>query len=118
MILGIGCDLVQSERVIKACEKGSFLRRYYTENEIAQISERKDRSASDFAAKEAVAKVLGTGFGKVMPIDIEVLRNEAGAPYILLHGRAAELAKERGISVIHITLSDDGGYTQAFAVAE
>lgn len=118
MILGIGCDLVQSERVLKACEKESFLRRYYTEKEIAQIRERKERCVSDFAAKEAVAKALGMGFGKVMPIDIEVLRNEAGAPYVLLHGKAAELAGRRGISAIHITLSDDGGYTQAFAVAE
>lgn len=118
MIFGIGCDLIQSERVIKACEKESFLKRYYTEKEISQMKERKSRCVTGFAAKEAVSKAFGTGFRGFMPIDIEVVRNDAGAPCIRLYGGAAEFAKEQGITAVHVSLSDDGNYAQAFAVAE
>lgn len=118
MIFGIGCDLIQSERVIKACKKESFLKRYYTEKEISQIKERQSRCATGFAAKEAVAKAFGMGFCGFMPVDIEVVRNAAGAPCIRLYGGAAEFAEKQGITAVHVSLSDDGRYAQAFAVAE
>lgn len=118
MIFGIGCDLIQGERVRKACEKESFLKRYYTETEILQMKEEKSRCVTGFAAKEAVSKALGTGFRGFMPIDIEVLRNDAGAPCIRLYGGAAEFAGKQGITAVHVSMSDDGRYAQAFAVAE
>ena len=73
MILGTGCDLVEIERMKKACEKEAFLSRVYTERERRQAGGKASVLAGDFAVKEAVAKVFGTGFRDFMPGDIEVL---------------------------------------------
>ena len=71
-----------------------------------------------FAAKEAIAKALGTGFRAFMPIDIEVLRNELGKPYVNLYGGAAKRAFELNVGIIHVTITNTKEYAQAFAVAE
>ena len=76
------------------------------------------RLASDYAAKEAVAKALRTGFRSFSPGDIECLRDELGAPFIVLHGEAKRLAASLRISRIHISLSDTDEAALAFAVAE
>lgn len=118
MISGIGVDLVEIERVVKACEKESFLKRYYTEQEIALIQQDKIKAADNFAVKEAVAKMLGTGFRGFAPIDIEVLRNQDGKPYINLYGKAAELAKQQGISRTHVSITNTKEFANAFVVGE
>lgn len=116
-IFGIGVDQVEAERVIKACEKETFLRKFYTENEHDLIQIRKTRCATNFAGKEAVAKALGTGFGKVLPKEVEILRNELGAPFVCLHGAAKAYAKEHGITKIHLSLTDTKQDAVAYAIA-
>ena len=81
MIAGIGTDLIRIDRVIKACEKESFLKRVFTEKERQLIAGNQNRAASNFAVKEAVAKALGTGFRGFGPEDVEVLRDSLGSPF-------------------------------------
>jgi holo-[acyl-carrier protein] synthase len=118
MITGIGVDLIEVARVTKACDKESFLRRYFTEKEIELISKDIKKAADNFAVKEAVSKVLGTGFRTFFPIDIEVLRNPDGKPFVKLYGKAEELATEQGITAIHVSISNTKEYATAFAVGE
>lgn len=121
MILGVGTDIVETERIKKAIEKERFLNRYFTEKERALFQERKNKSqtiAAGFAAKEAVSKAIGTGFSGFSLEELEVLRDEKGKPYLNLLGRATEKAKELGIEMIHISLSHSEKYAIAFAVAE
>lgn len=118
MIIGIGTDIVEVERVLKVCEKDTFLKKYYTEAEQTLIRDRNSRAAANFAAKEAVAKVFGTGFAGFSPNEIEVLRDESGKPYVQLYGKAFQKADLLGIRQIHLTLSDTKEYAVAFAVGE
>lgn len=118
MISGIGVDLIEVARVTKACDRDSFRRRYFTDQEIELIEKDIKKAADNFAAKEAVAKVFGTGFQTFFPIDIEVLRNSEGKPYVNLYGKADELAKKLGITSIHVSISNTKEYTTAFAVGE
>lgn len=118
MIIGVGTDLVEMERIEKACDKEAFLMRLYTEEERRQAGKGISRLAGNFAVKEAVAKVFGTGFRSFGPDCIEVLRDSLGKPYVRLHGRAQELAGELGIERIHVSITNTAGYAMAFAVGE
>lgn len=118
MIIGVGTDIVEIKRVEKSCENPRFLEKYYTEAERELIRQRKSRAASNFAAKEAVSKVFGTGFRGFSAKDIEVLRDELGRPYVVFHGSALELSKTLGITKVHISLSDTKDLVVAFAVGE
>lgn len=118
MILGIGNDIIEVERVKKACEKQSFLRRCYTDSEIELFQAKPQSLAGNFAAKEAVAKALGTGFLKFSPCDIEVLREEGGRPFVKLHGNAAALAKDLQVNHIFVSISNLKGLASAMAVME
>jgi len=104
----IGVDLIEIPRIAGAIERfgDRFLRRVYTEREIAKYRDRVSSLASRFAAKEAVMKVLGTGVRGVGWHDIEILSDERGKPVVFLHGRAAERAQAIGISSIAVSLSD------------
>lgn len=116
-IIGIGTDQVECERVIKACEKESFQKRCFTEKEIELITKKKRSAATNFAGKEAVAKAFGTGFYGISLVDIEILRRENGAPYVVLYANAKKKAEELGITDIHISLSDTEREALAFVVA-
>lgn len=118
MIYGVGTDLVEIVRVLRACERESFAARVFTEQERREASEHKVRLAGDFAVKEAVAKAFGTGFRSFGPADIEVLRDEAGRPYVRLHNAAAEYAERENILSVHVSISDTDTLVSAFAVAE
>ncbi len=118
MITGVGTDLIEIARVQKAIGRSAFLERVYTEKERELIAVRSVRAASNFAGKEAVAKALGCGFAGIAPKEIEILRYPSGMPYVVLHGRAKEKAKEQGISDIFISLSDTKELVQAYAVCE
>lgn len=118
MLTGVGCDFIEIERMKKACEREAFLLRVYTEEERRQADGRPSVLAGTFAVKEAVAKVLGTGFRTFMPRDVEVLRDELGKPYVVLYGNAETLAKERKIRRIEVSISDTKDFAMAFAVAE
>ena len=92
MLIGVGCDLIEIERVKKACDKEAFLSRIYTERERRQAKGDPRVLAGTFAVKEAVAKVFGTGFREFMQIHVEVLRDPLGKPYVELHEGAAKIA--------------------------
>ena len=118
MITGVGTDLIEIARVQKAIGRSAFLERVYTEKERDLIAVRSVRAASNFAGKEAVAKALGCGFAGIAPIEIEILRYPSGMPYVVLHGRAEEKAKEQGISKIFISLTDTEEFVQAYVICE
>ena len=114
-IIGIGTDIADVERILKAVQKVSFLNKCYTDSEQKLIEKRKRSAACNFAGKEAVVKAFGTG---LLPSDIEILRNEKGAPYVNLYGKAKEISDKLGIDKIHISLSDTKESAIAYVVAE
>ena len=118
MLIGVGCDLIEIERVKKACEKEAFLTRIYTERERRQAKGDPRVLAGTFAVKEAVAKVFGTGFRDFMPVHVEVLRDPLGKPYVVLHAGAEMKAEELGIRTIEVSISDTKDHAMAFAVGE
>ncbi|MBO5198241.1 MAG: holo-ACP synthase [Lachnospiraceae bacterium] len=118
MIIGVGTDIVEIDRVEQACERMAFLEKIYTEGERTLIAADKRRAAGNFAVKEAVSKVFGTGFSRIKPRDIEVLRDPAGKPYVNLYAGAKQLAQELGIERIHVSISDTKELVVAFAVGE
>lgn len=116
-----GVDIIEIERVRAAIAAHGerFLRRVYTEAERACCGERVESLAARFAAKEAVAKALGVGVWRegVGWTDIEVLRDERGAPTLHLHGAAAALAAELGLTTWSISLSHHRTQAIAFVIA-
>ncbi len=118
MILGIGCDSIEIERIQKAARKESFLKRYFTEDEILLFRQREMRAetiAGNFAAKEAFVKALGTGFRGVTAGEISVLRNGSGTPFLLYTGA---VMRERGIKTVHVSITHDRSYAHAFVILE
>ena len=118
MIVGVGTDLVDITRVKRACERQGFVSRIYTKEECRQAGGNVSRLAGNFAVKEAVAKSFGTGFRGFWPGDIEVLRDELGKPYVILHGEAERIGKELRISRIHVSISNTKEYAVAYVTAE
>lgn len=118
MITGIGVDIIEINRVVKACNREHFINSCYTEKEIELIRPDMKKAADNFAVKEAVAKMLGTGFSGFSLIDIEVLRDSKGKPYVNLYRNAAELAKQQGTEIIHVTISNSKDFSNAFVVGE
>jgi len=118
-ILGTGIDLVENARIAASLEKfgDRFLNRVFRESEQAYCRPMRRPAphyAARFAAKEAVAKAFGCGISeRIGFLDIEVVRDTAGAPSIVLHGPARELAEERGVTKIFLSLS----HTDHYAVA-
>lgn len=125
MIVGSGIDMVDIDRVARSIERYGrrFLERVYTAQEIAYC-ERKRRNAAEsyaarFAAKEAGAKALGTGMGfGVTWREIEVGREPAGRPLLLLHGRAAELAQAMGVRRSSLSITHTDAQAMAMVILE
>ncbi len=121
MILGTGIDLCEIARMEKAVQAETFVRRVFTASERAYAAAHNARPevyAGMYAAKEAVAKALGTGVSGFAMTDIEILHRESGAPSALLHGLAAALAGSASGALMHISISHDGGFAVAQAVWE
>lgn len=122
MIIGIGCDIIEINRVEKAVQSESFKKRVFTSGEIAYCESRgKQQFASfgaRFAAKEALLKALGTGLRGGTLIEIEVLNDELGCPKMTLSGYHKELAKSKGVQKIHVTLSHSKDSAMAYVVLE
>lgn len=116
MIVGIGVDSIDIARVQKAMERHYFVEKIFTQKERQQMDKKYRRAASDFAGKEAVVKVFGTGFSGVDANEISILRNDKGAPYIELHGKAKEKAKEMNIDEWHISLTNTEDVVTAFVI--
>lgn len=118
MILGVGTDIIEIDRIKKACENENFLLRIFTDEERNQAAGNIRILAGDFAVKESVAKVFGTGFQGFLPKDIEVLRNELGKPYVVLYNGALELYHNMKMINLHVTISNSKKYASAFAAGE
>lgn len=115
MKLTTGIDLIEIERIADAIERHGerFLNRIFTPREIADCGGRAESLAARWAAKEAVAKALGCGIGAVSWQEIEIQREENGAPTLHLYGEAARLAQEKGLETWSVSLS----HSQSHAVA-
>lgn len=118
MILGVGTDLVEISRMERACKKDYFVARTFTEKESRQAKGSASKLAGSFAVKEAVAKALGTGFRTFMPIDVEVLRDELGKPYVRLYGGALVRFHEMGMERLEVSITNTRDHAMAFAVGE
>ena len=120
-LLGVGVDLCGVARIERAIEKAHFYERVFTPEERAYLNQkgkgRAQSAAAMFAAKEAVAKALGTGFsGGVMPWNISVVHDEKGAPSAELTGAAKERLEQIGGAGVRISLSHEEDSAIAFAV--
>lgn len=121
MIIGIGTDIIEIDRIGKALINKGFLHKNFTEKEIEYFLRRKNMSevvAGNFAAKEAVSKALGTGFRGFGLINIEVLRDELGKPKVNLYGQAKNIAEKGGAIRIHISISHNKTQAIAYCVIE
>jgi len=121
-IVGVGIDLVDVERIEKAVStRKAFLKRLYAEEEIKLSNKGKFRFeelAGRFAVKEAVLKVLKTGWRQGVKFnEIIVLNERSGAPYVRLTGRAREVADDLGIKNIYISISHTKTLAVGLAVA-
>jgi holo-[acyl-carrier protein] synthase len=124
MILSIGVDIVEPERIAGVMERHGerFLARTFTAREISYCRGRKravEHFAARWAAKEAVAKALGTGFDRRIGWkDIEVVKSPSGAVRVQLHRKARTLAGKLGVARIHLSLSHTAGAALALVVLE
>lgn len=140
-VVGIGTDVIEVSRIKQALERPGFMKRVYSESEIAyclgsnqsvdavdsdksdayNVSELTDlaiqRFAVRFTAKEAVLKAMGVGLGAVKFADISTLSSESGAPELVLTGTAQALAQKQGISGWLVSLSHSDLVAQAFVAA-
>jgi holo-[acyl-carrier protein] synthase len=123
-ILGIGVDVVETARIQHSLDRFGerFLHRVFTQGEIDYCKSMKFSArhfAARFAAKEAASKAFGTGIGKSMGWrDIDVHRKESGQPYVVLEGGAKQLAAERGVSAVWLSLSHTEHHAVATVVIE
>jgi holo-[acyl-carrier protein] synthase len=127
MIIGTGVDLAEVDRIRAALEDPCIGRRFrdrvFTEKEIAYCEKKRrgkyESYAGRFAAKEAVMKALGRGWGaKVRWLDIEVVRARSGKPDILLHDKTAELAAELGIRRWALSITHTKEHGLAYVIAQ
>lgn len=119
MILRTGVDLIELNRVEEVVRRhGSrYLDRIYTRAEQEQSRHNTQFLAGRFAAKEAVAKALGTGIGVVGWLEIEILGDEHNAPILKLAGAAKRRAAELGLMDWSVSISHSMTHAVAFAVA-
>ncbi len=129
MIIGLGSDLCNIERIQASLDRfgARFEERVYTDLEQAKGNQRPFTKAGTlakrFAAKEAFSKAVGTGFKRgVFMKDIGVVNAPSGAPTLSLTGgaaaRLAEITPKGHEAIVHLTLTDDHPWAQAFVVIE
>ena len=126
MIIGIGVDIIEIERVRQAIQNNkNFSSKLFTEREIDYFISRNMNSeviAGNFAAKEAVSKALGTGIRGFSFKDIEILRNELGKPEVILHNGANlignKLVGNNNSLRVHLSISHNNSSAIAYSVLE
>ncbi len=122
-IIGIGTDLCECDRIAGMIERHgvSFLEKVFTPTEIGYCSMHRAQEqhfTGRWAAKEAILKALGTGWSRgIHWTDLEIVNEAGGEPRVFLRNRAAEVAAERGIDQVLISISHTAGQAIAFAVA-
>jgi holo-[acyl-carrier protein] synthase len=118
MILGIGTDIIEIFRIEKLIKNTNFMGKFFTESERLYLEKKGPEStAGYFSAKEAVVKAIGTGFSGFKFTDVEIIKKNS-VPHVELHGKAKNIANERGIEKIHVSISHCKSYATAVAVAE
>lgn len=131
MIFGIGCDIINTERLKKDPDfMEHFMRRSFSQDEKEAFGKREFSDdnkkllylAKRFAAKEAVSKAFGTGFRRGLYLsDIEIFNDKEGKPFVTLSEKAENILKELSGKTsykIHLSLSDDIPFAQAMALIE
>ncbi|MDO4535853.1 MAG: holo-ACP synthase [Clostridium perfringens] len=126
MILGVGVDIIEIDRIEEATKKQkNFLNKIFTQNELEYFKQRSMNSeviAGNFAAKEAISKTLGTGMRKISFGDIEILRDKLGKPTVTLNNNlknSIESIFECGQAYkIHVSISHSKNNAIAYAILE
>ena len=124
MIYGIGTDLVNIDRVKKILSKNrdGFVKRVLSEHEQALFANKAESAAycaKRFAAKEAFAKALGTGIGRVVSFqDLTIRNNENGKPHFIPSEKLRQFLVEKNIKQAHLSISDESQNAIAFVILE
>lgn len=123
MIIGLGLDLCQIDRISKAIENQHFLERIFTSAEQKRILSaaglrRSEIAAGIFAAKEAAAKALGTGFTGFGFASVEILPNTANKPECILHGKALERFQQIGGKKAFVSITHEADMAAAIVILE
>ena len=120
MIVGIGNDIIEIERIEKAISKESFKNKVYTQRELENIEKRGDRVetyAGIFSAKEAISKAIGTGVREFSLTDLEILNDDLGKPYVVVSERLDKIIKSKKENYqIEISISHSKKYATAMAI--
>ena len=122
MIVGIGCDIIEIERIVRAIKRESFIQRVFTAKEAAYCQSRGQQAAASFAArfaaKEAALKALGTGLREGSLQEIAVANDALGKPLVQLSGHFAALSRQLGVKNIQISLSHSRDFAVAYVIME
>ena len=120
MIVGIGNDIIEIERVEKAILKEGFKNKIYTQRELENIEKRGNRTetyAGIFSAKEAISKAIGTGVREFSLTDLEILNDDLGKPYVVVSEKLDKILKNKKESYqIEISISHSKKYAIAMAI--
>ena len=121
MIIGIGTDIFEVERMKTKIEKQpSLIEGIFTDNEISycnQFKNKAQRFAARYAAKEAFLKALGTGWRDGITFkDIDIINDDLGKPEIKLSGMAKQIADKLGVTAIHLSMSHTKDLANAFVI--
>jgi holo-[acyl-carrier protein] synthase len=116
--VAVGIDIIEISRIQRSYNDFGerFLNRVYTERERERYRGRVNELAARFAAKEATSKALGTGIIGIRWREMEVLPNRRGKPVLILHGRAAERARQLGLNHFSVSLTHSRNDAMAFVV--
>ncbi len=121
-VLGTGVDIVETGRIAESMDKfgDRFLNRCFWPDEVAYCQRMKHPTlhlAARFAAKEAISKAFGTGIGRALGWkDMEIAKHDSGEPFVILHGKGLELARQRHVGAVLVSLSHCDEYAVAQAV--
>lgn len=120
MIVGIGNDIIEIERIEKAISKEGLKNKIYTQKEIENIKKRGDRAetyAGIFSAKEAISKAIGTGVRNFALTDLEILNDDLGKPYVVVSEKLDKIIRGKKENYqIEISISHSKKYATAVAV--
>ena len=120
MIVGIGNDIIEIERIEKAISKEGFKNKVYTQRELENIEKRGDRVetyAGIFSAKEAISKAIGTGVREFSLTDLEILNDDLGKPYVAVSEKLDKIIKDKKEDYqIEISISHSKKYVIAMAI--
>ncbi len=120
MIVGIGNDIIEIERIEKAISKEGFKNKIYTQRELENIKKRGNRAetyAGVFSAKEAISKAIGTGVREFSLTDLEILNDDLGKPYVVVSEKLDKIIKSKKDDYqIEISISHSKKYATAMAI--